>query len=453
MNLVDSENGTWTPSTEEDKIMVRRQMNRLLETSRFRNSRRYPVLFRYIVEETLEGRGEFLKERLMGVRVFDRPVDYDTAADPIVRVTIAEIRKRIAQYYHEGTHDSEMRIELLPGRYVPEFRLSKEAGSDHYRALGQILLPEDERTPEPAMVLTQSQPSAVSSVGSFRKPRFSRPLKYALSSVTVLLLSLAAGLSWKWTRPSALEELWDPLLANRRTVIFCLPVMSNSGEETAAAAGILVQGSASTSNRINAPVNPPPKAPPTSTFLAHEVLGENIVFSDTLATLRISNYFAAHNRDSSFRPNTITTLNDLRQGPVVLVGGLDNQWTLRALAPLRYRFAGTSQEQYWIMDTNKPEMKDWGLDVKVPLSDVKRDYAIIARIHDQSTGQVEMIVAGIGMSGTAAAGEFLVDPPQIAELRRRIGVGFRDRDFEAILSTDVVNGIAGSPRILAVAVR
>jgi len=453
MNLVDSENGTWTPSTEEDKIMVRRQMNRLLETSRFRNSRRYPVLFRYIVEETLEGRGEFLKERLMGVRVFDRPVDYDTAADPIVRVTIAEIRKRIAQYYHEGTHDSEMRIELLPGRYVPEFRLSKETGSDHYRASGQVFIPEDERTPEPAMVPTQSQPSAVSPVGSFRKPRFSHPLRYALGSITALLLSLAAGLSWKWTHPSALEELWDPLLANRRTVIFCLPVMSNSGEETAAAAGILIQGSASTSNRINVSVTPPPKAPPTSTFLAHEVLGENIVFSDTLATLRISNYFAAHNRDSSFRPNTITTLNDLRQGPVVLVGGLDNQWTLRALAPLRYRFAGNSQEQYWIMDTNKPEVKDWGLDVKVPLSDVKRDYAIIARIHDQSTGQVEMIVAGIGMSGTAAAGEFLVDPPQIAELRRRIGVGFRGRDFEAILSTDVVNGIAGSPRILAVAVR
>ena len=64
-----------------------------------------------------------------------------------------------------------------------------------------------------------------------------------------------------------------------------------------------------------------------------------------------------------------------------------------------------------------------------------------------------MIVAGIGMSGTAAAGEFLVDPRQIEELRRQAGSGFRDHDFEAVLSMDVVNGIAGSPRILAVAVR
>src|SRR5580692_5207698 len=95
---------SWVPKTEEEKDQVRRQMERLLETAHFKNSRRYPALFRFIVEETLEGRGEFLKERLLGVRVFNRPPDYDTADDPIARVTIAE-----------------MRIELTSGRYEPEF--------------------------------------------------------------------------------------------------------------------------------------------------------------------------------------------------------------------------------------------------------------------------------------------------------------------------------------------
>src|SRR5271156_2371329 len=116
-----TESTLWVPKTAEEKDQVRQQMNRLLETSHFKNSRRYPALFRFIVEEALEGRGEFLKERLLGVRVFNRPPDYDTANDPIVRVTIAEIRKRIAQYYHEEAHESEMRIELMHGRYEPEF--------------------------------------------------------------------------------------------------------------------------------------------------------------------------------------------------------------------------------------------------------------------------------------------------------------------------------------------
>jgi hypothetical protein len=111
------------PLTEQEKEQIRTQLSRMLETHHFKNSKRYPPMLRFIVEETLDGRGEFLKERLLGVRVYDRPADYDTAVDPIVRVTIAEIRKRIAQYYHDEEHDAEIRIELLPGRYAPEFRV------------------------------------------------------------------------------------------------------------------------------------------------------------------------------------------------------------------------------------------------------------------------------------------------------------------------------------------
>ena len=122
MHTVQESSPTPLPLNDEERRQVLEQLNRLLESHHFRNSRRYPPLLRFIVEETLAGRGEFLKERLLGIRVFDRPADYDTAVDPIVRVTIAEIRKRIAQYYHDEEHDAEIRIELLPGRYAPEFR-------------------------------------------------------------------------------------------------------------------------------------------------------------------------------------------------------------------------------------------------------------------------------------------------------------------------------------------
>ncbi len=452
MASVDSDTAGWTPITDQDKELVRMQMNRLLKTSHFNNSRRYPMLFRYIVEETLEGRGEFLKERLLGVRVFERPADYDTATDPIVRVTIAEIRKRIAQYYHEEAHESEMRIELLPGHYVPQFRLAKEAGSDQHHASERESIPEGEQAIKLPALPAPSQTTAVLPLRTGRKARFSLLVRFALGSAVALLIVLGAGLWWKSNHTSALDEFWGPFLADHRTVIFCVPVMHNTGEAMADAAGILVKESASTANQVNAPPASSSSALPTTTFLGYEVLGENIAFADVLATQRISNYLAAHNRESNLRPNTVTTLDDLRQGPVILIGGLDNQWTLRALTHLRYRFAATSQEQYWIMDTKNPAMKDWRLDLKVPLSAVKHDYAIIARIHDESTGQIEMIAAGIGMSGTAAAGEFLVDHRQMDELRRRVGSGFRDHDLEAVLSTDVVNGIAGSPRILTVAV-
>ena len=140
--LPHTEIGPLSPA-EQRKVM--QQLNRLLDSSLFKNSRRYPALLRFIVEETLEGRGEYLKERLLGIRVFDRPADYDTAADPIVRVTIAEVRKRIAQYYHDEEHDAEIRIELLPGRYAPEFRARRDTHTAPEAAVPSPLQPAEVR--------------------------------------------------------------------------------------------------------------------------------------------------------------------------------------------------------------------------------------------------------------------------------------------------------------------
>src|SRR5712691_11919472 len=109
--------------SETEREAIRNQMERMLANPLFKNSKRYPNLLRYIVEHTLAGFPGELKERTLGVEVFGRQPDYDTNADPVVRATAGEIRKRIAQYYHEHGHETEIRIDLLPGSYVPEFEI------------------------------------------------------------------------------------------------------------------------------------------------------------------------------------------------------------------------------------------------------------------------------------------------------------------------------------------
>src|SRR5215472_11127889 len=109
------------PCSPEDREAVREQLERILADPLFRNSKRFPVLLRYVVEQTLDGTSAELKERTLGVEVFGRQPNYDTNEDPIVRATAAEIRKRIAQYYQNPEHGSELRIQLHPGSYVPEF--------------------------------------------------------------------------------------------------------------------------------------------------------------------------------------------------------------------------------------------------------------------------------------------------------------------------------------------
>ncbi len=82
---------------EPNRFEVLKQLDRIIASRHFRNSKRYPALLKFVVEHTLAGRIDALKERTLGIEVFGRPNDYDTNADPVVRVTAGEIRKRIAQ--------------------------------------------------------------------------------------------------------------------------------------------------------------------------------------------------------------------------------------------------------------------------------------------------------------------------------------------------------------------
>jgi TolB-like protein/Tfp pilus assembly protein PilF len=75
-----------------------------------------------VIEHTLAERIDSLKERMIGVEMFGRPVDYDTANDAVVRVKATEVRRRLAQYYQDSAgRDASVRIELPVGSYVPKF--------------------------------------------------------------------------------------------------------------------------------------------------------------------------------------------------------------------------------------------------------------------------------------------------------------------------------------------
>src|SRR5580698_9614714 len=102
--------------------LIREQLNRLLAHPLFTNSKRYPVLLAYTVEQALLGNAGELKERTIGVEAFGREPNYDVNLDPVVRTTAAEVRKRLIQYYYNTDHFGELIIELPVGSYIPSFR-------------------------------------------------------------------------------------------------------------------------------------------------------------------------------------------------------------------------------------------------------------------------------------------------------------------------------------------
>ena len=105
-----------SPSCEE-----RAQVERLLADPLFSQSKRYGAFLRYVTERALSNAQEPLTERHLGVGIFGRPPNYDTDADPIVRVTASELRKRLAHYYEDPAHAGEIRVLIHKGSYVAEF--------------------------------------------------------------------------------------------------------------------------------------------------------------------------------------------------------------------------------------------------------------------------------------------------------------------------------------------
>ncbi|MEK7407296.1 MAG: hypothetical protein AAB225_19650 [Acidobacteriota bacterium] len=105
---------------------VREQLSRILANDRFTGAHHLTRFLRFVVEETLAGRGDSVKESVVGLEVFRRGSDFDPRLDPIVRVQAAKLRSRLKEYYEvEGKADAVL-IELPKGGYVPVFRPREE---------------------------------------------------------------------------------------------------------------------------------------------------------------------------------------------------------------------------------------------------------------------------------------------------------------------------------------
>ena len=110
-----------TPDLTAD--MIRAQLDLVVRDEVFRTSKRSVAFLKYVVEQTLSGSADLIKERTIGVEVFDRDPSYDTNVDHIVRTAATELRKRLATYYVDEKHRGELRMGLVPGSYVPRFAL------------------------------------------------------------------------------------------------------------------------------------------------------------------------------------------------------------------------------------------------------------------------------------------------------------------------------------------
>jgi hypothetical protein len=395
-----------THDTAPSVAEIRAHLAEIFASPQFRSSKRCQNLLTFLVQTAIEGRQHILKERVIGVEVFNRSADYNPASDPAVRVYVAEVRKRLAQYYQDAPPNARApRIRVATGHYVPEFSWAEES---HV---------------EPPLVE--------------RPPRRLWLAWAALATAGVLLAAI-----WIWAHPSnSLDRFWGPALRGRHT-----PLLLTER-----------YGPSSIMYRFNAEVaKSRTQVPASATLLASDIeatFGQTVMFGNIFALRSLDRLFSSRGLDPELRIGGEINMAELAERPVILIGYFNNPWA-KNVDSEKPRFTLANERRgdlfvHAIHDSLHPAAQ-WSISSDRPwFENTVVSYAIVTRIYDRRSGRFLVSIAGMTHLATSAAAEFVTRQSSVDELQRQAPSGWEKMNVQAVLQTNIVNQTAAPPKLLA----
>lgn len=409
------------PEIELGAQEIRTQLEQVIQDPVFRSSKRSIEFLRYVVEQTLKGASDQIKERTIGVEVFGRAPSYDTNMDHVVRTAAIELRKRLSIYYGQERHRHELRMSLVPGSYIPHFTRAIQPGT----AESEVPLPRE--VPDAAPETASASPISVRS----RRPLY-------LAGAAVLILTLAVVVVVRLQSRNAEEIFWRPVLDTPGPVLLAVGEVPN-GPPSPTADGNNKESSL-------------PTLQPASSA--------TVPFADAVTIARVVGDLESHGKKVLIRRESFSSFSDLREGPVVLIGAFNNEWSLRLTHQLRYTLALDAEKHLiYIKDVRNPSSRTWSWGTNKSTerphgagAPVFQDYALISRIWNSDTGHVVIVIGGLYTYGTQAAGEFLADPQLMQTVTQSLPANGAHRNLQIVLGTTVTDDTPGPPKVLAVSV-
>jgi hypothetical protein len=436
MNLQESgQEATQFPDSGGNRHAdVLSQLAQIQNSHAFCNSARSKEFLSYVVEQVLAGHTENLKERSIGVNLFHRAPSYDTGDDPIVRVKAGEVRRRLAEYYAAEEHAPELQIELPVGSYVPKF---------HWRTEPPPPAPTPAPAPAPELEVVEPPPAPPKQFGNWKIAGFAAAL--AIAGIAAMIVIRAYS-----HHPSALDLFWGPLSTTQQPVLICVPspvtyAVSSDLFPKSPAAHTGIYDSLMKRNAT------PLQLDPDTSIMWKEItplVDFYVNKDDAYVAVELSAFFASERRPSQVRFGRDYTYEDLRSSPAVLIGAYNNPWSDRVMSDLPIGFH-ESGEVLWIEDRTKPGQV-WKSSLEGRLG--TKDFALVARLMNSKTGQFLLIVSGVGMVGTKAAGRFISHEQDLETALRAAPRGWERKNLEVVLETDIVDGSPSPPRAVAIKV-
>ena len=329
----------------------------------------------------------------------------------------------------------ELRVELVPGSYIPRFMLPGQARHSAAEPGIEPETVEGSAEAHHSHALPGPIPLAGSKIAAKESAPWWRHAYLTVAVVGVAATLVVAGYAWMH-RPSAEDLFWKPVVETPGPVLLAVGDHPNGPPTLPAEDG------------IGSPVTPVPSSDSSQT----------VPFADTVTIAKVVGALEARNKQVVIRRGSASSFSDLRGGAAVLIGAFNNEWSLRLTHQLRYSLAMDADKHLiYISDAKNPSSRIWSWGTNQPREPVTganspklEDYALISRIRDSETGHVVVVVGGLYTYGTEAAGEFLTDPDLMEAIAKESGLNGKGQDLQIVLGTTVTDGTPGPPRVLAV---
>ena len=418
--------------SQEQAAAVMAELAAILASDSFSSSKRCQDFLEFVVKRALAGDYENLTERFLGVELFGRAVDYETATDSIVRVRANDVRRRLAQYYAGRRSDVPVRIDLIAGGYIPEFhwRAEDKAGPSSVLAgsTGQIQV---SGTSDDQRLATGTEETLGHLAKAHRHPRIFWWSCAAAAVVAAALLTLTLVFR---PHPSNFDRFWHPVLEASSSPVLSLPTTDTFQLEP----GAMQQFS-----QLKPGESVKLGLSDVQTF--HNWHVSQPVLQ---ATLSVALALERKGKTPLVRLGTDLKMDELRGHPIIAIGSFSNPWTQQNVAGLRFTFdrGASDRESPRIRDTRNPQ-RSWSLPHIYPEPQDK-DYAIVTRTFDPVTGEPFVSLAGLHSFGNQIAGEFVSQEASWNELASRAPAGWEKMNLQVVLETNIIGTTPSSPKIV-----
>lgn len=400
--------------TAHGKAMLERHLVEVTKGASFKGSQRSAQFLEYIFEQSITGRPELLKERLIGIKLFGRVPTYDTGEDAIVRVTATDVRRRLSQHYSRVGDSCEFRISLPPGTYVPEI----------VQTAGMGLLPSQ---PLPAASLAvTSEPSAATAHPTpvdppepFAAPSAAASWKWLLASACMMTIGLVSlGFTW-WlaghgrssSSPSQrMLAPWSSIFDGSRQALIIASDPNIEEIQRIAHATIQLSDYA---NQHYLPPNIDRLPAMQVDFMRNILRGNKISSVDGGIIAELTGLMAPGHLNPVVRGARDTRSQDLQTNSNLIFLGSprSNPWTAMYDQLLDFRFEFDDGNQREIIRDVRPapgEKSEY-----VPTAggfDTGKSYATISIFQMPGHDGRVLLIAGANGEGTEAAGALVTDP-------------------------------------------